>query len=252
MPASRADSKPKQVKTKTLTHTRPHKRRRAPQLSRWRRRRYRCGCKAEGKQPSAAAAAAAYKAKQRQVEPRPAGGRLESRCPDGRRLCCSPPPEFLPKTAFKPDHPGINTHPDCLAPGSAGGRDGAGVRGGGASSRTKATHFVLNGELPLTSSPVKPLSVRLRRRASATLTPPRLCHPRRCPSPAVNFWRKVDLQRRWMDSIFLTDLFCSARKYLSSRSSCFFSFFFIFQISRFGRSHSFLSLNVKGLLVLHI
>lgn len=59
------------------------------------------------------------------------------------------------------------------------------------------------------------------------LTPSAL-PPSPLPFSGSQFWRKVDLQRRWMDSIFLTDLFCSARKYLSSRSSCFFSFFFIF------------------------
>lgn len=139
-------------------HTHTHKHRRAPQLSRWRRRRYRCGCKAEGKQPSAAAA---YEAKQRQVEPRPPAAVLNPGILTGGSAS-----EFLPKTAFKPHHPDINTHPDCLATGSAGGRDG-----GGASSRTKATHFVLNGELPLTSSPMKPLNVRLRRRASAPSRP---------------------------------------------------------------------------------
>lgn len=121
MPASRVDSKP--VKTKMLTHT--HKHRQAPQLSRWRRRRYRCGCKADGKQPSAAAA---YEAKQRQVEPRPPAAVLNPGILTvGSAVDCAfPASEFLPKTAFKPDHPDINTHPDGLAHGSAGGRDGGG------------------------------------------------------------------------------------------------------------------------------
>lgn len=106
-------------------HTHAHKHRRAPQLSRWRRRRYRCGCKAEGKQPSAAAA---YEAKQRQVEPRPPAAVLNPGILTGGSAvgCAFPASEFLPKTAFKPDHPDINTHPDCLATGSAGGRDGGG------------------------------------------------------------------------------------------------------------------------------
>lgn len=162
-------------------HTHTHKHRRAPQLSRWRRRRYRCGCKAEGKQPSAAAA---YEAKQRQVEPRPPAAVLNPGILTGGSAvgCAFPASEFLPKTAFKPDHPDINTHPDCLAPGSAGGRDGG---GGILTHKSDSLCFKWRTSPHLLSHeaikrPPPPPSL-------GALTPPRLCHPRRCPSPAVNF-----------------------------------------------------------------